>query len=77
MTNSDRSRKIVKIVFCVDLFQSPAVLLDGELALVNSNFSDRVVPSILEPFQGSVDQRGGLRTFMKNATENTAQEKFP
>jgi len=54
-------RKIVRLYFCVDLFQSPAVLLDCELALVNGNFSYGVVPSILEPFQAAWIKGAGLR----------------
>ena len=70
---ANRAGKIVKVVFCMNFFESSAVLLDGQFASVNRHFSDRVVSSVFEPLESTVDQWGSLGAIVKNASEDTAQ----
>src|SRR5467141_1365772 len=73
VTHPNWSRKVVKVVLCVDLVKSSAVLLHSQSVIVDGHFADGVVASVFEPFERGMDDWGRVRALVKNATEYPAQ----
>src|SRR5438552_15436086 len=73
VSHANWSRKVVKIVFCVDLLQSSAVFLNCQSVIVDCYFAYRVVASVFEPLERGMDYWRGMRPVVKNAAEYSAQ----
>src|SRR5690242_10839377 len=67
------SWKLVEIAPGVNIIQPPTILLDRQRSIIDCNFAYRVVSTVLQPFQRSMDQRRGLFVIMQDTTENSTQ----
>jgi hypothetical protein len=73
MPDADGSGKEVEVVLGVDLVESSTVLLYRKSSIGYGYFADRVVSSIFQSFEGSVNDRSGFLAIVEDAAEYSTQ----
>src|SRR2546428_7553021 len=73
VSHTNWSRKVVKIIFCVDFLESSAVLLYSQPVIVDGYLADRVIASVLKPLECRMNDWGRMRAIVKDAAEYSTQ----